>query len=109
MATTITSIHKANDSNGFNVTFQVDYLIGASHAVMHIVHTSPGRTRNTEIDVPLLELVELQKTIAQILDESPANPLWCSTCKGAGEIATELTGSIVSCPDCGGRGMVKDG
>lgn len=105
MPTTLTSIHKANDANGFTVSFQLDHVIGASHAQLLVMHESPGRVRNVEIDVPLTEFPELIKSLQLILDETSTRENWCVTCGGSGSVTTELTFSTVTCPDCGGRGM----
>ena len=104
MGTTLTSIHRANNSNGYNVSFQLDHTIGENHAIFHVFYSSPGHTREVELDVPLTELSELIKSCQQILDESPTRHDWCGTCKGSGEIP-EPNAVPSPCPTCGGTGM----
>lgn len=111
MATTLTSIHKANDANGFTVSFQLDHVIGATHAQLLVMHESPGRVRNVEIDVPLTEFPELIKSLQLILEETPtgnSSDAWCSHCGGSGQISMGLSAISITgfpCPECDGKGM----
>lgn len=107
MATKLTSIHKANDSNGFAVSFQIDHEVGANDFQLHITHSSPGRIRETELDIPLSEVAELIKSLTQIMDEKPSRENWCVNCAGSGEVPGDLEDFIhtIPCPDCGGKGI----
>jgi len=107
MATTLTSIHKANDSNGFSVSFQIDHEVGANDFQLHITHSSPGRMRETELDIPISEVAELIKSLSQIIEETPTRENWCVNCAGSGEVENPLDDYIgnVPCPDCGGKGI----
>lgn len=106
MATTLTSIHRANDSNGFAVSFQLDYTEGNNDFQMHVTHSSPGRIRETELDIPLTEIPELFKSLIQIMENGPAaNSSWCSHCKGSGEVPGVSPGINIMCDACEGRGM----
>ena len=109
MATTTTSIHRANDRDGFSVSFQIDHTIGADNALLIAMHTSPGRARTVELDVPLSEFPELIKSLQMILDETPLPDQWCKNCNGSGEVPA-LNGMGFphmrdTCPVCHGKGM----
>lgn len=109
MATKLTSIHKANDSNGFAVSFQLDYEIGANDFQMHITHSSAGRIRETELDIPLSEVADVIKSLTQIMEEKPSRENWCVNCGGSGEVPA-LNGMGFphmrdTCPDCKGKGI----
>lgn len=109
MATTLTGIHKANDSNGFMVSFQIDYVVGQNHTEWHITHSSPGRMRETEIDVPLSEIPEVIKTLTQVLENAAVKESWCGVCMGSGEVPINLFDPTESapCEACGGRGIAR--
>lgn len=107
MATKLTSIHRANDANGFAVSFQIDHVIGANDFQMHITHSSPSRIRETELDIPLTEIAEIIKSLTQIREETPSRENWCVNCSGSGEVpnSSDIFIGHVPCPDCGGKGM----
>lgn len=110
MATTTSSIHRANASNGFNVSFQIDHTIGDDHAIIRIMHSSPGRVKNVDLDVPLTEFGELIRSLQMVLDDAH-HETWCKRCEGSGEIPA-LSGMGFphmrdTCPSCDGKGIVR--
>lgn len=109
MATTVTSIHRANDRDGSNVSFQIDHTIGENHALLTVIHTSPGRVKTVELDIPLSEFSELIRSLTLVLEEAPLPEKWCGMCMGSGEIplSPELPTDMVPCPSCDGRGLAR--